>query len=176
MMLANKSPINVSFTRKINRRLITTSSFYTDNDLYKYNNKNVMYIAYVGEINNEHIYKYGISGKVYEREYNSHRQNFDLFEMKIIKITDNKDVIEDIFEKEMLIRNIHRSIIINSKKQTELFTVNELYTFSYISKLFNRIIIDNPSFETIKYINKIKKLENQLEIIKLELELEKQKN
>lgn len=166
-----RQPIYIRPSRPVRSKIIvcaeinnkTTSSFYKKNDLYKYNNKNVIYIAYVGEINDEHIYKYGISGKVFEREFNSHRKHFNLFEMKTVKITDNKDIIEDIFEKEMLIRNIHRSIVINSKKQTELFTVNKSYSFNYIIKLLNRIINDNPSFETLKYIKKIKELEKKIE-------------
>ena len=100
------------------------SHFYKKNDLYKFNNKNVVYIADVGKYNNEHIYKYGISGKIFEREYNAHRKNFENFDMRVIKITDNKDVIEDLFEKELMIRNLHRSLVINDKKQTELFLNN----------------------------------------------------
>lgn len=171
MLLFKHTSLNIrssytSYTRKFSLNCLPTEAsvdnFYKDNDLYKYNNKNVVYIAYVGEINKEHIYKYGISGKIFEREFNAHRKNFDQFEMKTIKITDNKDIVEDIFEKEMLIRNIHRSLIINSKRQTELFTINKYYSFDYILRLLNRIIKDNPSSEIIKYKKIIEKLKLKL--------------
>jgi len=138
------------------------SVFYKKNDLYKFNNKNVIYIADVGRYKDEHIYKYGISGKIFEREYNAHRKNFDHFDMKVIKITDNKDVIEELFEKELMIRNIHRTLTINNKKQTELFTVNENYSFDYLNKLLCRLIKNNPSFETAKNLKTIAKLKKEL--------------
>lgn len=142
------------------------SHFYKKNDLYKFNNKNVIYIADVGKYNGEQIYKYGISGKIFEREYNAHRKNFDHFDMKIIKVTDNKDIIEDLFEKELMIRNLHKSIVINNKKQTELFTINENYSFDYLNKLLCRLIKNNPSFEAAKYIKKITLLKKEISILK----------
>lgn len=147
-------------------RVKCCSDFYKKNDLYKFNNKNVVYIADVGKYKNEHIYKYGISGKIFEREYNAHRKNFDNFDMKVIKITDNKDIIEDLFEKELMIRNLHRSIIINNKKQTELFTINENYSFDYLNKLLCRLIKNNPSYEVSKYIKKISVLKKEILILK----------
>lgn len=142
------------------------STFYKKNDLYKFNNKNVIYIADVGKYNDEPIYKYGISGKIFEREYNVHRKNFEHFDMKVIKITDNKDVIEDLFEKELMIRNLHRTIVINDKKQTELFTINEQYSFDYLHKLLYRIIKNNPSYEVSKYKRKIEILEEEIKFLK----------
>jgi 3-methyladenine DNA glycosylase Tag len=149
-------------------RVTCSSSFYKSNDLYKFNNKNVVYIADVGKYNNEHIFKYGISGKVFDREYNAHRKNFDYFDMKVIKITDNKDIIEELFEKELLIRNVHRSLIINKKKQTELFTINENYSFSYFQKLLNRLVKNNPSYEVSNCKKKIIDLEMQIKKLKQE--------
>lgn len=155
-------------TIKSIQRITCPATFYKYNDLYKFNNKNVVYIADVGKYNGEHIYKYGISGKVFEREYNAHRKNFEHFDMKIIKITDNKDIIEELFEKELLIRNMHRSLVINNKKQTELFTINENYSFIYFQKLLNRLIKNNPSYEVSKYKKKIIKLEKQIAQLKNE--------
>jgi hypothetical protein len=152
-------------------RVSSSSTFYKCNDLYKYNNKNVVYIADVGTYNNERIYKYGISGKVFDREYNAHRKNFDHFDMKIIKITDNKDIIEELFEKELQIRNVHRSLIINNKKQTELFTINDHYSFIYLQKLLNRLIKDNPSYEVALCKKKIIRLEKEIKKLKDEIDI-----
>lgn len=137
-------------------------TFYKENDLYRFDNKNVIYIAYVGCINNEQIFKYGKSAKLFQREFQSHRNNFNTFDMRLVKITDNKDVVEELFEKELLIRNIHRNLVINSKRQTELFTVTEEYNIEYIRKLLNRIIKNNPSYEVLMLKRKIEKLEAKL--------------
>jgi hypothetical protein len=157
-----KQRVNIVKTLRVN----CGSSFYKNNDLYKFNNRNVIYISNVGNYKKEEIFKYGISGKIFEREYNAHRKNFDHFDMKIIKITDNKDIIEDLFEKELKIRDLHRTIVINGKKQTELFTINENYSFEYLEKLLNRLIEDNPSFESIQYKKKIASLEEEIKTLK----------
>lgn len=148
--------------RKTTRTSCNHKSFYTHNDLYKFDNKNVIYIAYVGNINSEPIYKYGKSAKLFEREYNAHRKNFDTFQMQCVKITDNKDIVEDLFEKELLIRDIHRQIVINSKRQTELFTTTDNYNFSYIIKMLGRLIKDNPSYEVAMLQKKIQQLERKI--------------
>jgi len=136
--------------------------FYKNNDLYKFDNKNVIYVAYVGNINNEDVFKYGKSAKLFEREYNAHRRNFDTFEMRCVKITDNKDVIEDLLEKELQIRDMHRTLTIKSKKQTELFATTEDYSLEYVCKLLKRLIRDNPSFQVASLKAKIAKLQAQL--------------
>lgn len=143
-------------------RYRATTPFYKANDLYRYDNKNVIYCAYVGTYNNEPLYKYGKSAKLFEREYKAHRNNFDTFQMQFVKITDNKDVVEDMFEKELQIRDIHRSFVINSKKQTELFTVNDLYDIDYVHDLLVRIIRDNPSYEVKLLRQRIRRLQQQL--------------
>lgn len=137
-------------------------SFYKENDLYKFDNKNVIYVAYVGRYNKEEIFKYGISSKIFKREYLQHRNNFTKFDMITVKITDNKDVVEELFEKELLIRDLHRKITINNKKQTELFTVNKDYSYEYINRLLTRIIRDNPSYEVAILKEKIAQLKIQL--------------
>ena len=137
-------------------------SFYRENDLYKFDNKNVIYVAYVGKYNNEQIFKYGIISKIFKREYLCHRKNFERFEMVSIKITDNKDVIEELFQKELLMRDLHRNLFINNKRQTELFTINDQYSYDYIQRLLMRIIRDNPSYEVAQLKKKIANLQIQL--------------
>lgn len=141
-------------------------NFYNENALYKYDNKNVIYVAYVGYINNEDTYKFGISSQLYEREYNAHRNNFDIFDMKLVKITDNKDIVEDLFKKELKIRNLHRIHTINTKRQTELFVTTPEYSFDKICKLLIRLIKDNPSYEVAMLQEQIKKLKLQLKYTK----------
>jgi hypothetical protein len=136
--------------------------FYKAHDLYKYDHKNVIYCAFVGVHNNEPLYKYGKSTKLFEREYKAHRHNFPVFQMQFVKLTDNKDIVEDILERELQIRDIHRSATINAKRQTELFTVNETYDIEYVHDLLVRIIKDNPSYEVKLLRQRIIRLQQQI--------------
>jgi hypothetical protein len=135
------------------------NTFYKANDLYKYDNKNVVYLAYIGRYDNEDIYKYGKSVKLFQREYKAHVKNFELFEMQHVYITDNKDIVEEIFKKELLIRNMNRSLTIYNKKQTELFATSGDYNLEYFNKMMKRIIKDNPSYEVSLLKEKIARLE-----------------
>lgn len=152
--------------RVSSRVVIPPHHFYKKVPLYKYDNKNVIYIAYVGEYKNEPIYKYGKSTKLFEREFRAHRKNFEQFEMRHVHITDNKDVIEEMFEKELLIRNIHRTLVINDKKQTELFTTTEDYSLEYLIRLLKTMIKKNPSFEVAQCQATIQKLKHELAVLK----------
>lgn len=138
-------------------------SFYKANDLYKFDHKNVVYMAYVGNVNGEEMFKYGKTCKLFEREYNAHRKNFERFDMHCVKITDNKDVVEELFEKELQIRNVHRTAIIKTKRQTELFTITEDYPLEYITNLLGRIVKDNPSYEVMMHKKRIEKLKTMIE-------------
>lgn len=161
---------NASIVPKVNLNIIQRTSFYKENDLYKYDNKNVIYLAYVGIVNGEEMYKYGKTSKLYDREYKAHRKNFDIFEMQYVKITDNKDVVEDLLEKELQMRKIHRKATIKTMNQTELFTTTEDYTFQYIKKMLNRIARDNPSHQVMLLKRKLEKLQSQYDSLQNEIE------
>lgn len=136
--------------------------FYEKNDITKYDYKNVLYIAYVGKYDNKKIYKYGKSCNIYEREYMKHRKTFEKFKMCYIKISDNKDIIETLFEKELKIRNIHTNLKINKRNQTELFYVNKKYSLKYIINLLNRLAANNETAE-------IKRLKAKLKLANIKL-------
>ena len=138
------------------------TAFYKGNDLYKYDNKNVIYLAYVGRYNNEDIFKYGKSVKLFQREYKTHVKNFEFFEMQHVYITDNKDIVEEILKRELLIRNLARTMVIQKKNQTELFATSDHYNLAYINRLIKRIIKDNPSYEVSLLKEKISRLESNI--------------
>ncbi len=164
MQSALQKPVSFPLTT-VKKPSIQHVSFYKKNDLYKYDNKNVVYLAYVGVVNGEDMFKYGKTSQLYEREYKAHRKNFEFFEMQHVKITDNKDIVEDLFEKELQMRNIHRKITIKSMKQTELFTVTEEYDFEYIKKMLNRIVKNNPSYEVSVLKRKLEKLQSEYDLL-----------
>lgn len=137
-------------------------SFYRINDITSFASKNVVYIAYVGRYNRKDVYKYGKSCNIYDREYLKHRRSFDTFEMRYIKVTDNKDIVETLFERELKIRNLHTEMSINSKRQTELFCTNKTYDYEYIRKMLDRIVRNNPSHEVRVLKERLKRANDKL--------------
>ncbi len=145
-------------------------SVYFNKNVSDYDNKNVFYMAYVGTINGEDIYKYGISSQIYARDYKEHRNIFQIFRLFCIEETDNTAKIEKLFEKEMHVRNLHRNLTMDNKKHTELYTTSVEYPLDKIIKLVTDIITNNP-LPVIKRANdKIKELTNNSDITKLNLE------
>lgn len=131
-------------------------SFYKTHDLFKFHNKNVVYMAYVGKYNDKQVYKYGVSSNVYNREYLQHRKQFEEFTMCWIKTTANMTQAEDLFEKELKIRDLHLTMTINNKKQTELFSPSDDYSFDYLQRLFGRITrhVDKDIIQEVKRLKK----------------------
>lgn len=133
-------------------------------------NKNVIYVAYVGLYGNKETYKYGKSSNFYKREQ-THRTNFDKFDIMNVYRTNYKDYVESTFEHELKIRKVHTSLIINSKKQIELFQPNDKYSYDYIMDLLEDIIDEYNYQDRNMMILEYERL--QVEKLRLKLELEK---
>lgn len=108
-------------------------------DIYKYANQNVVYLAYVGKYNDKDIYKYGISSNIHNRVYLQHMKQFEQFDLRWVKKSYNNSQAESLFEKELKIKGIHTELVINNKKQTELFYVSPDLTFENIRKLYSKV-------------------------------------
>jgi hypothetical protein len=142
--------------------------FWTDNSISDYNNKNVIYIGYIGEFDNEKYYKFGISEQVYTREVEQHKRTFDTFEMKHIELCDNMSFVEKLFKQELKTKNLLKSLEINSRNQTELFITTPQNDIIQIIQNLKDLINKNP-LQTIKESkNEIDKLKEELEYYKKE--------
>lgn len=118
-----------------------SATFYKQGNLLaKVHNKNVVYIAYVGKYNGKYTFKYGKSTDVFQREMGSHRKNFELFDMMYIHRTDMKDQVETIFEKELIVRNLHKTLVINNKRQVELFQLRRKSDVHKINDILVQVI------------------------------------
>ena len=151
------------FANNLIARAKPVKRFYNDHTLAKYDKKNVLYMADIGIIENEQMYKFGKTSKLYERDFKQHRKTFDKFDLIDVMITDNKDVVEDMFKRELEVRNLLKRIKIKNRYQTELFITSDEYSIQYIIQLFHKVIEDNPSYE-------VKELQKQLDFYKKELE------
>lgn len=98
-------------------------SIYATEDIGKYEGKNMIYMAYVGMYNGEHIIKFGISKNVFRRDNTEHKRNFSKFVLLNVFETDNNVVIEKLFKKKLQDSKLSRKIKINNKSQIELFAI-----------------------------------------------------
>lgn len=104
-----------------------------------YDQKNVVYIAYVGQYNSKHVFKYGKSTNIYQREA-THKKTFEYFDLMYIHETDMKDQVEQIFEKELMSQDLHTSMVICDKKQTELFQLETKEHVEEVNALLTKIV------------------------------------
>jgi prophage antirepressor-like protein len=159
----------------IQQEKLQYKSIYDDIKISDYDNKKVVYIAYVGNYNNEEIFKYGISSEIFKRDYEQHRKSFDIFTMIYLKDTDNNEEIETLFEQNMKIKKLHRKLTINTKNQTELFTTTTVNTIDNAMKIMDELIDTKKLPAIVDANNKIVLLEQNNEIKKLELQVELKK-
>ena len=116
-------------------RMNVPKSIYLNKNISEYYNKNVIYIAYVGRENGYDVYKIGISDRMFERDYNEHRQTFgDEFQLILLEECDNNKKIEDMILRDLKVRNIWLSTYIskNGKTQKECFISTNEYTIEFI--------------------------------------------
>ena len=152
------------------RASATVNTFYKTNNLSKYDNKNVIYIAYVGQYNNQNVYKYGKSSNMYQREMTSHRKNFEAFQMQNIYLTNHKDYVEVQLEKELKLRHMHVELVIKNKKQTELFYTTPSFDIHDVDRLVRDIIHEFSVQDAETRTIELERIKLQREIIKLQRE------
>lgn len=154
--------------------------FYKHNSnlLSHYHQKNVVYIAYVGKHYGKYTFKYGKSTDIYQREMGSHRQNFNRFDMLYIYKTNLKDQVETMFEKELMIRGWHASLVLEDTakptRQTELFQLRRKKDVVEASDILLEVISQMEktyAFNTmVDHMDALKLEEAKLKRAKYELE------
>ncbi|AZL89718.1 Bro-N domain-containing protein [Megavirus baoshan] len=159
---------------------INIQVFYDDNAISDFFNKNAIYIAYIGMYNGEHLFKFGLTKNIFNRDYKQHRKSFENFKVVFIGETDNCENVESLFKKELRVRYFERQCLIKNKSQTELFTVTTKYTYQYFIDLMKKLIVDHklPAIkeaddkinalssviDSYKHSEEIKKLEYQYKL------------
>lgn len=141
----------------------------------RYDNKNVLYIAYVGTYDSKETFKYGKSSNLLQR-IQAHQKAFHTFDLKHVYKTDFNDYVEDTFEKELKLRNIYTQCIIKDKKQTELFQLSDTYSLADVDKLMRKIIkeydlTERRSLEYEREKLRVQKLQLTLQIKELDYKI-----
>jgi len=144
---------------------INFPKFYDDNAISNFYNKAVIYIGYIGLINNEHIFKYGLSRNMFKRDYEQHSKFFDQFDIVLILKTDNCEQIEKLFENDLKIFNLHRIIKIKKRSCSELFTVTNKYNINYLIEHITNLVNKYPLPAIKSAHDKINELQSNLSII-----------
>ena len=119
-------------------------SFYDNNLICNFDNKNVLYLGSIGEYNNEMLIKFGKSGKVFQRDYDDHKKFYGTFNVLHIVECDNKDIVEQLFKKEMQARNTIRNVMICNKMQYEVFALNSVFTDKKAIEVMNDLVKQYP--------------------------------
>jgi prophage antirepressor-like protein len=158
---------------------LNIKNFYNDNAFHKFDKLPVLYIAFIGRYDGLYLFKYGLSRDFYRREFKEHHKQFSKFEVVFIEECYNCEIVEELFEKDMITRNLHQEIIINGKNQTELFTVTTKYTYEDVIKDMHQLITDNPSKDVKNANHEIVRLgsvvdvyQNHIDIGKLDKEIQ----
>src|SRR5439155_23466440 len=86
--------------------------FYSENMLINYSNKNVIYIGYIGIYNNEHIFKFGKTCNIYNREFKKHKYTYNKFDIIFIIECQNNEYVEKRFKEELKVKNIDRKSVV----------------------------------------------------------------
>ncbi len=158
-------------------------SFYDHNTISMFDNKAVVYIAYIGLVRNEHYFKYGISRNMFRRQYKEHSKHFKEFNVVFVGETDNCEKIETLFKQDLKVYGLDRKHTHNNTTDTELFTVSNKHS---IGKIINNLqdLISKyklPAIQNIEAENKlltkrINGYEYSEEIRKMELEYKQSDN
>lgn len=148
-------------------------SYYDDGLISKFDGKSVLYIGYIGVRKGVHMFKFGLSRKMFLRDYKQHRKTYGKFELLYVEECDNCQYIEELFKKELRARNLERNLIIGDKNKVELFTISNKFTHQYFIDLMKELIETHklPAIENAN--NKIENLNNVVNTYKNYDELEK---
>jgi hypothetical protein len=128
--------------------------------------KNVLYIAYIGKYKNKDFYKYGKSSNLQQRIL-THKKTFDKFDLQFVYHTNYNDYVENSFENELKIRDIHDIMMINNKKQTELFHTSDIYTLDYLNDIMNNLI----KAQELSNINYLQYERDRIQLEKMHLKI-----
>jgi len=172
-------PIKNSDTEKLNK------SFYDDNILSNYDNRPVIYFAYVGEhvviINGvtkkEHVIKFGLTRKMSQRELDQHRNFYSVFNVLGIWETLANVEVETKIKRNFKSMNMLVDLKIKGKKKekeenrTEHIVLNEVHDLDYCLKMIDNVVKTTTLPKEEEYKNKITELENENVLLKSKIKL-----
>lgn len=122
------------------------TSFFSDNFMWQYEGKRVVYLGYVGidKDTGNTIYKYGITRDAVRRDFEELSKVFEDYRMIYVRECIDNDVVEKLIKKELKFRKLLAPKKVKGKLYTELFVTNDDFDIEKIKKMVDALI-DNKS-------------------------------
>lgn len=138
-----------------------TKDFYAENDLMDYADMHVVYLAYIGMINGQHVLKFGVTGDYARRELDEHRKTFETY--NVIKIWPSvaNYAVEKKIKKEMR----GKKVLMKYEKKTELIALNGIFTVDKCVKSIDKIVQNTKSKYEEDNETIIKKLQHENQML-----------
>jgi hypothetical protein len=175
------------------------NSYYDNLSITDYDGVNVIYVGYIGIHSGEQLYVYGYTNRLFQKDCEEYRKEFDEVTMVYIYRTDNNAQIIDKFRVELAFKKLNRKLIINNKEYTDLFVpekdssyrsvidildetriryplpaLTELRdTYRDLQKDFKyKLLKKNHEIKLLKKDHEIELLEMKIQLLTLQLELQ----
>lgn len=156
-------------------------NYYDTEPISNFLNKNVVYIGYIGEVNDMSLFKYGNFYNMQLDDEESLRDKYKSFVMVYMVETDNYDLIIKLFEIDLKNYGLYKKVLVGEKKKpVNFFTITETKDVEFFVYHMENLVENNIT-STAKKLNDVNKDLNYLNhIIELKdkqiMDLQKQIN
>ena len=154
-------------------------SFYDDNILSQFDNKQVVYLAYVGKhiviihgISKEyHVIKFGITRKIAERDLDQHRKYYKVFNVlgiwETLANAEVEDKLKTNFASKCMLIDLKIKGLNKTKEDNkrEHAIINEVNGLDYCLNMIANVVEDTLNPLEVKYQQEIKDLKHKNEIL-----------
>lgn len=128
----------------------------------KFNKKSVVYIGFIGIIEDKNYYKFGWTDDI-QRRTNDHKKDYDKFDLQYVLECNQNILLEQKLKDHKEIKKIRCSRIFKEKNRTELIVLNNYFTIENVKTILKKlkVSIDENEYISIKHKEKIMELENE---------------
>jgi prophage antirepressor-like protein len=131
----------------------------------KFNKKSVVYIGFIGIIDDKNYYKFGWTDDIQRRTID-HKNNYGRFDLQYVLECNQNIVLEQKLKDHKEIKKVRCSRVFKEKNRTELIVLNNEFTIENIKTILKKLKASIDENEYISAKHKEKLMELQLEIIK----------
>jgi len=141
----------------------------------KFNKKSVVYIGFIGIIEDKNYYKFGWTDDIQRRTID-HKNNYGRFDLQYVLECNQNILLEQKLKDHKEIKKVRCSRVFKEKNRTELIVLNNEFTIEKVKTILKKLkatIDEKDEYISIKDKEKLMELENKK--IELELEMLKEK-
>jgi prophage antirepressor-like protein len=145
------------------------ASIFSDNFMWQFEGKRVVYLGYVGidEKTGKIIYKYGITRDIVRRDFEELSKIFKDYRTIYVRECVDNDIVEKLIKKELKFRKLLAPQKVKGKLYTELFMTSDEFDIEKVKKMVDALIdnksaTDNEIPEKYIYLAEIEKTKQQM--------------